>query len=848
MRSLEAELREAMGRSGIEPAGDSLTHAHRTDDREQAIGPPKPGDRIGDFELLTELGRGGMGVVFRAKQVSLNRMVALKLLAADFTEQPDRLMRFRNECLAVAKLSHPSIVPIYAQGQHGSLLYYAMELVEGKSLDHLPAQGDAQRPGGKGEPDMSREWADRFADIAEALHHAHRNNVYHRDVKPANLILDPENRLHILDFGVARIVDVPGLTITGQMVGTPGYLAPEQVGAAVGSSAGDITQRTARAAFHGSAGDHRSDIYALGVTLYEILTGELPHRAEGMAELLRQIAEQDPAPPRRINPAISRDMEAVILRAIRKDPDKRFQSAAELAQELRNIAVGAPVKTRSPGLIERAVRWATVHQAMATLAVASVVLTCALVVTSQYVLLAAGLALLLFGGWWLNRLRRSEARRLVAHALDLLLHETYIELEPVRPLLARAQLLGCDSTDFHVARAITRISRTPEQAADELRAVLSRQPNHHKAMYLLAWITRMEGDEADAERWLARADEIGKPAGAEEYFLRGIAALQIHIEEAMGNLRQAIALRPDFTQALLHLGRALNQWLYYNRKLDHLSEQTTCLESLCLLRPDRAYPRYLLSLAYRLAAETHERLADARATDQTPGEEHRAEARRLWAKAYESAKHAQRIAPTTGRGYAAEAEYFEKQGDHYAAISAWDSAFRYETARQTRMEVHEYRFRLEWWTGQLDRAMWDLEALHMLAPEDPFMAAMYPALVWREWDQPAKANEQLAAYESSHGTSGDEAARVLMATRLLLGEPVEDQLVSFDPLTTAPTSLDSPSPSDLFFAGVTAAARGDRDQALLWLDAAVATYDNEHYTFHALALATKLRLAPDWPG
>jgi tetratricopeptide (TPR) repeat protein len=858
LESLAMELRQVLGTGAADRLDAEEEHAAASADSANPhdagtapaspspLGIPKPGDRFGGFELLTELGRGGMGVVFRAKQVSLNRLVALKLLQADALDSPDRLLRFRNECRAVAKLSHPAVVPIYAQGEFGSVLYYAMELVEGESLDHLPAQA-APPPGLREEGDVNRTWAGRFAEIAHALQHAHSKQVYHRDIKPGNLILDREGKLRILDFGIARLVDMPSLTITGQILGTPAYLAPEQVGAEIGSGRETGSSRVSLTQSGGtSAGDHRSDIYSLGVTLYEVLTGTVPFHSGGIAETLRRVAEEEPTPPRKLNPAISRDMEAVILHAMRKDPGRRYQLAADFAHDLEAIAGDAPVRARRASLVERTWRWTRAHQALAAVVALGGVLSVVLLLTDQYLVLLLGLILLGLIGGQLNLARRREMNRLVEESLQHLLRESYLDLETVQPKLARAQRLGCRSTDFQVTQAITCIGKSPDQAEKLLEKILDREPRHRAAMYLLAWASRLQGRHEECGQWLRRADELGAPLSPEECFLCGLAALTTDSERAIACLRRAIAMRPGFTQAMLHLGRALNQWLYHHRRLDHLSEQTTCLESLCILRPASAYPRYLLSLTYRLAAEVHEQLAGD-ANSEVERTEHRANVQTLFAKAYQTAKQAQLVEPTSRRGYAAEAEYCEKTQDLYGAIAAWDTAFRYESHWSTRIEVHQYRFRLEWWTGQLDRALWDLEALHLLAPEDPFLTILYPTLLRTEWGQPAQARELLRIAEQA-ADNCPAARHVCVATRRLLGATrATGRLVEFEPAESNPDGADFP-PADLFFGGVEALTQGDGPTAVRWLDAAVRTYDNEEYTFHALALVTKLRRQPNWPA
>ena len=253
--------------------------------------------RLGDFEILRELGRGGMGVVYEARQVSLNRNVALKVLSGGFGLTPKAVDRFHREAEAAAKLHHTNIVPVYATGEHDGTHFYAMELIDGPSLDrvikqlrqaskqtaasessdqpnspHLEATGPyvgdsdpAQALTSSALCSGSRYFdtvARMIADVADALDHAHKNGVIHRDIKPSNLLLSSSGRLSINDFGLARMLEQPGMTMTGEFVGTPAYMSPEQV------TAGRIQL------------DHRTDIYSLGATLYELLTLEPPFRGK----------------------------------------------------------------------------------------------------------------------------------------------------------------------------------------------------------------------------------------------------------------------------------------------------------------------------------------------------------------------------------------------------------------------------------------------------------------------------------------------------------------------------------------------------------------------------------------
>jgi serine/threonine protein kinase len=251
---------------------------------------------LGDFRLIREIGRGGMGVVYEAHQLSLDRRVAVKLLSGSLALRPDSVARFKREALAAGKLRHPGIVEVYAVGSDGDTHWFAMELVEGGPL----------RPG----PDR-RAAVSRCALVAAALQHAHEHGVVHRDVKPSNVLYrERDGRVVLTDFGLACLEDQPQITATGALAGTPSYLAPEQL--------------------LGEAVDHRADVYALGATLYELLTGHPPFEGETSAVVLHRILTQEPEDPRRHVPDLDADLAAVVLKTLEKKPEDRYPTAGAL--------------------------------------------------------------------------------------------------------------------------------------------------------------------------------------------------------------------------------------------------------------------------------------------------------------------------------------------------------------------------------------------------------------------------------------------------------------------------------------------------------------------------------------
>ena len=285
---------------------------------------------FGDYEIIREIARGGMGVVFEARQASLNRKVALKMILAGQLADEDAVRRFYIEAEAAANLDHPGIVPIYEVGQHEGQHYFSMGFVEGQSLSQRVANG----------PLPSREAAALMVKVAEAIEYAHQRGVIHRDLKPANILLDRAGNPRVTDFGLAKKVQGDsGLTGSGQIMGTPSYMPPEQAG----GKRGDV----------GPA----ADVYALGATLYALVTGRPPFQAATAMETVLQVLSDEPVPPRRLNPSVPRDLETSILKCLEKEPVKRYASASALAEDLRRYLAGEPILARPVGPPERAWRW-----------------------------------------------------------------------------------------------------------------------------------------------------------------------------------------------------------------------------------------------------------------------------------------------------------------------------------------------------------------------------------------------------------------------------------------------------------------------------------------------------------
>ena len=382
---------------------------------------------LGDFRILREVGRGGMGVVYEAEQISLGRRVALKVLPLAAAMDPKQMQRFQLEAHAAACLHHTNIVPVHAVGCERGVPFYAMQFIEGRSLAQLIAElrrlegleqaeqppgeladmststlaasllrgrfarpdgkpgdqgtattplgpdetdatmptprqgsegsdGTTPRPGGAASSGSStrssayiRTVAQFGVQVAEALDHAHTRGILHRDIKPGNLLLDDQGQLWVTDFGLAQIQGNPGLTLSGDILGTLRYMSPEQA----------LARRVVI--------DGRTDIYSLGVTLYELLTLRPAFDGKDRQEILRKIAEEEPASPRKLNAAVPRDLETILLKATAKEPAGRYATAKELADELRRFLDHKPIKARRSTAVERAWRWHRRNGAVAVL-------------------------------------------------------------------------------------------------------------------------------------------------------------------------------------------------------------------------------------------------------------------------------------------------------------------------------------------------------------------------------------------------------------------------------------------------------------------------------------------------
>src|SRR5882672_2364267 len=327
--------------SQIEPSSTVAATASGSSDyasASTATGLPLP-RAFGDYELLEEVARGGMGIVYRARHLSLDRIVAVKMLLFGPLSSPEFVKRFRAEASASASLLHPNIVAVHEVGVHQGQQYFAMDYVEGQSLAKLLASG----------PLPARRAAGYLKTIAEAIHYAHERGILHRDLKPSNVLIDARDQPRVTDFGLARRLEGDSeLTVTGQVLGSPNYMPPEQATAKRGKVS------------------RRSDVYSLGAMLYHLLTGRPPFVGEVLTDTLEQVLNSEPVSPRLLNPSVPRDLETICLKCLEKEPDKRYAAAQMLADELGRFLNREPVQARAVTRSERLWRWCRRKPALAS--------------------------------------------------------------------------------------------------------------------------------------------------------------------------------------------------------------------------------------------------------------------------------------------------------------------------------------------------------------------------------------------------------------------------------------------------------------------------------------------------
>jgi len=494
-------------------------------------------ERLGDFRIVRELGRGGMGVVFEAVQESLDRRVAIKVMPRGPFLDDRRMQRFHREAQTAARLHHTNIVPVFGVGQQKDYQYYVMQMIDGVGLDDIVAElrrivkphakGDAKGPpraletratrlaramiGGHlhnleamDESSPSEEtlsaayWrcvADFGRQAADALAYAHEERTLHRDIKPGNLIIDLHGRLWIADFGLARILEDSKISHSGDLVGTLRYMAPER--------------------FSGHA-DAPSDIYSLGLTLYELLALQPAHQSENRTELVGKIAQGGVTPPRKIQPAVPRDLETIVLKAIGHDPDSRYGSASAMVADLDRFLEDRPILARRTSSLEKLWRWARRNPAMAALAGTSLVLVLMVAIVSMRAFLVTKQANIeVREALNKSEMQRHRATRVAEVSLDAL-DEIFAQLAPervepskklvIKDLTARRRVsfIFCE----HTAELLEKMLAFYDRLADEVGEDIETIGRRTEAERRLGFVRFMMGMYPQAETAYSHAAEL----------------------------------------------------------------------------------------------------------------------------------------------------------------------------------------------------------------------------------------------------------------------------------------------------------------------------------------------------
>ncbi|MBN1512818.1 MAG: protein kinase [Phycisphaerae bacterium] len=562
---------------------------------------------VGDYRILREVGRGGMGTVYEAHQVSLDRIVALKVLSYTASVPESSIIRFRREAQAAAKLQHNHIVQIYAQGEDEGLHFYAMEFVQGRSVHQLIAESaslggngardgsadstrgsDASgtagpteetvlldatprtasgssrgrvrarrtgRPGSTSAPQTPAEF-DRIAryvsDVADALEYAHRNGVIHRDIKPHNLMIGTDSRIRVSDFGLARVLEQPGLTVTGEFLGSPLYMSPEQI------SRGDTLV------------DHRTDIYSLGATLYEWLTLAPPFPGESREQVIAQILTADMPPPREVNPHVPVDLETICLKALEKEPKRRYASAAAMRDDLNAYLHGRAIRARRAGTATR-LRKLVARNPVATMA-----------------LLVVAIAISLSTAYYQQRSRHQA----LEHRQTAKVEEQTARLEDAEQKNEELRALVEALTPAGWRLIQETVSTSEEELREPLISLSQRFARGWLADFLRAERRRLEEENP----------EVASDSGL-EYYLSSLGALATgNVTAALAALDHSLQSTPDDPYA-----RELRAVLRCGRQqfVPMAHDATALIES----RPDH-HVGYLLRGAARLFADQPQEALD----------------------------------------------------------------------------------------------------------------------------------------------------------------------------------------------------------------------------------------------
>jgi serine/threonine protein kinase/predicted Zn-dependent protease len=560
----------------------------------------RPVDKIGDYEIVREIGRGGMGVVYEAHQISLNRRVALKVLLGIGRSNPQAVERFRREASSAARLAHPNIIQVYAFGEADGHHYIAMEYVDGPSLERVLTDGKCPdriytddptklMPNGDqtvmlgaalapeamdaspcGEVSVSHADMKRYLgiliDAARALHSAHEMGVLHRDVKPANILIDSGGRVKLVDFGLARR-ETAGDTVTaaGEVLGTLAYMSPEQV----------APKRVAVT--------RRADVYALGVTLYEILTGRRPFEHPTAHVVMHLIATTEPPRPRKLDPGIPKALELICMKAIEKDAERRYATALEFAEDLERYLKDEPILAQPPSTATRVLRF----------------------VRRRKIPIVAGVLLFLAATVIIALLQRDRAKQADLNERDA---RAKLEMSIMRTLggqqsdvlamLNEAERLDPNLQEVHLHRGLLYFNMDePEKALEDIDRGLARSPNDDALLFARGTVLRFLGREPEATEALAAAnlETVSDPLR-----LTAIGIFQTQNGWPLAALKTfELAKRKDPKWPQSRFGLALAHF-----RLRQYDQSAEALRSFLDLDPDHAVGQGLLVMLHALRAHT----------------------------------------------------------------------------------------------------------------------------------------------------------------------------------------------------------------------------------------------------
>jgi hypothetical protein len=752
--------------------------------------------RLADFELLEEVGRGGMGVVYRARQLLLDRIVAIKTLLPGMAD-PEILRRFRAEASAAAALQHPGIVAIHEVGEWREQQYIVMEYVEGRSLAQRIAMA-------RGRPTHVREVARWLMEVADAVQHAHDRGVLHRDLKPSNVLIDEGGRARLNDFGLAkRLGEESELTLSG-VLGSPSFMPPEQ---AAGS--GKVSRQ--------------SDVYGIGATLYQALTGRPPFSGDTPAAVLNQVLTVEPASPRSLDPAIPIDLEVICLKCLDKTPSRRYATAGLVAEDLRRFLQGQPITARLPGAAERGWRWCR-KRPWAAAAVLAVVVAA-------------------WPSWQAVHSSRELRREAVQRAVDVALEKAWgHDPDAARRGIAEAARLGAPPEWLSMLRGqVALYTLGPTSALPEFEAAVSLAPESVAAQAMLATALLYSGQYDRHEQLLARL-AAASPESADDYLHLGTALVVSHPDTArpVRLLEEAVRQHPTGI-AFMQLAMAegfyaldVEGWPVAVRAMEHID---TALQILGTDHPTAACVQlHAYNAALRLC----------------PGAQECAEAR---TRAEALARHRTRATCHIQRGF-----YFEEAGDEQAEIAEWET-----WARQGGGVSACY-----YAAGALgrNRSAEALEVLPASTVTDGFAAIARAYLMW-DAGRLEEARALAHPWAESLGSSRVLADGVLV----LAGEWERVEVRSRATLPTLPSThphlaifrlwAGHASEESLlaglgqsrvalcnlrFGAGLRALGRRDRESAIAHFRAAVAANTPIRIEYHwSRAFLARLLSDPEWP-